>query len=574
MGKNVKKLRSAQWFDMPGKDGFIHRTGMKNRGVPAEDFFGKPVIGICNTWSEITHCNSHFRDLAQYVKNGIHQNGGFPIEFPGMSLAEGTMRPTSMLFRNLASMEVEEFIRANPFDGIVLLCGCDKTTPSLLMAAASVGLPTIVISGGPQLSGNFKGERMGSGTHIWKFTEDLRAGKMTKKEFFEAEGCMTRSFGSCNTMGTASSMACMVESLGMSLPQNATIPAVDARRKELAIRSGRRIVEMVWEDMTIDKIITPKSVANAIKINAAIGGSTNFIIHLMAIARRIGIPLNLEDFEVLSAQVPLLVNLMPSGQYLMEDFYYAGGLPVVIKELANMLENEALTVNGKTLGENNRSAECYNRAVIHTMEKPVQRQASIKVMRGNLCQDGAIIKISAATPALLKHRGRAVVFEGIEDYKARIDDPDLDITENDIMVLKYVGPKGYPGMPEVGNMQLPKKLLKKGVRDMIRISDGRMSGTAFGTIFLHVSPESFIGGALALVENGDYIEVDVEKRKLHLAVSDTVLKKRKQKWTPPQHRYLRGYPKLYINFVEQAHLGADFDFLVGHSGSFVDKESH
>jgi len=574
MGVNKGKLRSADWFGKSGQDGFIHRSWMKNQGIPHEEFFGKPVIGICNTWSELNPCNAHFRDLAQYVKKGVYQAGGFPLEFPALSLNETMVRPTTMLFRNLASMEVEEMIRANPLDAVVLLCGCDKTTPSLLMGAASVGLPTIVLSGGPMLNGKFKGADIGSGTDLWKLSEDVRSGEFSEADFTEAESCMSRSIGHCNTMGTASTMACMVESLGMALPGNAAIPAADARRRELAHRTGKRIVEMVHEDLHIGKIINKNALENAVMINSAIAGSTNFIIHLTAIARRMGVHLDLADFDKLSNDIPLLLNLMPSGKYLMEDFYYAGGLPAVIKELEGYIHNDALTVNGKTIGENNAAAVCYNRDVIHSVENPLEKESSIAVVRGNLCEDGAVIKVSAATPELLSHRGRAVVFENIEDYHERVDDPNLDIDEKDIMVLKYVGPKGYPGMPEVGNMPLPKKLLKKGVRDMVRISDGRMSGTAFGTVFLHVSPESFIGGNLALVQNGDWIHVDVENRRLDLEVSDAELQERRKKWQPPGHPYNRGYAKQYIDHVEQAHLGADLDFLVGSSGHEVKRESH
>lgn len=569
-----KKLRSSDWFEREGKDGFIHRTGMKNRGIPHEDFFGKPVIGICNTAAELNHCNQHFNELIQFVKNGILQAGGFPVEFSAMSLSEGTMRPTTMLFRNLASMEVEEYIRANPLDGVVLLCGCDKTTPSLIMGAASVGLPTIVLSSGPSLSAKFKGETIGSGTHIWKFSEDLRSGKMSKEEFIEAESCISRSAGTCNTMGTASSMACMVEAMGLSLPGNATVPATDGKRKELAVRTGHRIVDMVWEDLTINKIITRESCENSIKVNTAIGGSTNFIVHLLAIAGRMDFDLGLDDFDYLSRDIPLILNLMPSGKFLMEDFYHAGGIQFVIKQLEGILHRDTLTVNGKTLNENCQTAECYNHEVIRSLEDPFEKEASVAVVKGNLCENGAIIKVSAATPSLLHHKGKAVVFESIEDYHARRDDPDLDIQEGNIMVLKYVGPKGYPGMPEVGNMEIPRKLLDQGVKDMIRISDGRMSGTAFGTVFLHVSPESYIGGTLALVENGDMIEVDVSNRKLQLLVSDKDLESRRKKWSPPPHDYIRGYAKLYIDTVEQAHKGADLEFLLGRSGHGVNRESH
>jgi L-arabonate dehydrase len=572
--ENEPKLRSTEWFGKTDKMGFIYRSWMKNQGLPNHLFDGRPVIGICNTWSELTPCNSHFRDLAAYVKRGVYEAGGFPLEFPVMSLGETLLKPTAMLFRNLASMDAEESIRGNPMDGVVLLTGCDKTTPSTLMGAASVDLPTIVVSGGPMLNGKFLGRDIGSGTSVWRFSDDVRTGKMTPKDYLLAESCMSRSSGHCMTMGTASTMACMVESLGMGLPENAAIPAVDARRKVLAHMAGRRIVEMVREDLRISKILTRKAFENAIMVNAAIGGSTNFIIHLAAIAGRVGVPLDLKDFDDLGRKIPLLVNLMPSGKFLMEDFYYAGGLPVVLKELRNYLHMDALTVNGKTHADNVEDAICYNKDVIYPVEKPILEGAGIAVLKGNLCKDGAVIKPSAATPQLMVHRGRAVVFESIEDYHERVDDPDLDIDETCVMVLKGVGPKGYPGMPEVGNMPLPKKILAKGVTDMVRISDGRMSGTAFGTVVLHVSPESAVGGTLALVQNGDMIELDVPKRRLHLDVSDEELERRLAAWTPPAPLTDRGYVNLYIKHVQQSHLGADMDFLVGKSGDHVARDSH
>ncbi|MDX2250487.1 MAG: L-arabinonate dehydratase [Bacteroidia bacterium] len=569
-----KKLRSSEWFGKTDKMGFIYRSWMKNQGIPNDEFEGKPVIGICNTWSELTPCNAHFRELAESVKRGISEAGGFPLEFPVTSLGETMMRPTAMLFRNLASMDTEETIRANPLDGVVLLCGCDKTTPSTIMGAASVDLPTIVVSGGPMLNGKYRGEDIGSGTHVWKFSEDLRAGKMSPKEFLYAESCMSRSRGHCMTMGTASTMACMVESLGMTLPGGATVPAADSRRKVVAQLAGRRIVEMVNENLKISDILTRKAFENAIKVNAAIGGSTNFIIHLLAIAGRVGVELTLDDFDRLGSRIPFLVNLMPSGKYLMEDFFYAGGLPVVMKELSQHLHMDALTVNGRPVGENVADAECFNRDVIASIDAPILREGGIAVVKGNLCENGAVIKPSAATPALMVHRGRAVVFENNEDYHARIDDPNLDIDETCVMVLKNVGPKGYPGMPEVGNMGLPKKLLQKGVKDMVRISDGRMSGTAFGTVFLHVSPESAIGGTLAFVRDGDMIEVNVPERKLHLDVSDEELARRRAEWTPPERPTPRGYVKIYVDHVTQANEGADLDFLIGKSGSAVPKDNH
>jgi len=568
-----KKLRSQDWFGKKGRDGFIHRSWMKNQGFPPEEFEGKPVIGICNTFSELTPCNAHFRDLAEAVKRGVWEAGGFPLEFPVMSLGETLIRPTAMLYRNLASMDVEESIRANPIDGVVLLCGCDKTTPSLVMGACSVDIPTIVVSGGPMLTGKFKGRDIGT-SDVWRFAEDFKTGKLTAEEFSFAEGALCRSPGHCAVMGTASTMASMVESLGLSLPGNAAIPAADSRRKVLAHQSGKRIVEMVEEDLKMSRILKRNAFINAIKINAAIGGSTNFIIHLTAIARRIGVDIKLEDFDEHGSEIPLLVNLMPSGEYLMEDFYYAGGIPVVVAELKEHLDPSAITANGKSLVENNEDEVCFNREVIATIDNPFQQKAGITVVRGNICPEGAVIKPSAASKKLMKHRGKAVVFESIEDYNARVDDPDLVVDESSVLVLKYVGPKGYPGMPEVGNMGLPKKLLDKGIKDLVRISDGRMSGTAYGTVFLHVSPESYVGGNLALIKNGDVIEVDVEAKKLHLDVNDEELEKRRKDWTPPLHEYERGYVSLYIKHVEQSHLGADMDFLVGKSGSEVKRESH
>ncbi len=567
------KLRSKEWYGRTGKDGFIYRSLMKTQGHPDDEFEGKPVIGICNTWSELTPCNGHFRELAESVKKGVWEAGGFPLEFPVLSLGETSMKPTAMLFRNLASMDVEESIRANPLDGVVLLCGCDKTTPSLLMGASSVDIPTIVVSGGPMLNGIYKGKTI-STSDTWEFSGETRLGQLDESDMLKMEGALCRSPGSCAIMGTASTMASMVETLGMSLPHNAAIPAPDARRKVLAQMSGRRIVEMVKEELVISKILTPKAFENAIIVNAAIGGSTNSIVHLTAIARRIGVPLKLDDFDRFGSKIPLLVNLIPSGKYLMEDFYYAGGVPVVINELKDHLHNDALTVNGSTIGENNKDAVCYNRDVIASIEMPLMNNAGSTVVKGNLCENGAVIKPSAATPELLKHNGKAVVFEGIEDYNARIDDPDLDVDPTSILVLKYVGPKGYPGMPEVGNMALPKKVLDKGVKDMIRISDGRMSGSAYGTVFLHVSPESYVGGPLALVKDGDMIEVDVANKSLHLDVSDDELDRRRKSWVAPELGLDRGYVRLYIEHVEQAHLGADLDFLVGGSGSEVTRDSH
>lgn len=571
----MSKLRSTEWFGKTDKMGFIYRSWMKNQGFPEHLFNGRPVIGICNTWSELTPCNAHLRDIAEVVKRGVYEAGGFPLEFPIMSLGETLLKPTAMLFRNLASMDAEESIRGNPLDGVVLLTGCDKTTPSTLMGAASVDLPTIVVPGGPMLNGRFQGSQIGSGTHVWKFDADMKTGNITPKDYLQAESCMSRSAGHCMTMGTASTMACMVESLGMTLSQAAAIPAVDSRKKVLAHLSGIRIVQMVKEDLRISKILTREAFENAIKVNAAVGGSTNFIIHLTAIAGRIGIDLNLEDFDSLGSKIPLLLNLMPSGTFLMEDFYYAGGLPVIINELKDHLHMDAITVSGRSHRENiEDSTTCYNREVIATFDDPLIKEAGIAVVKGNLAENGAVIKPSAASPALMQHRGRAVVFETIEDYHARVDDPMLDIDETCVMVLKNVGPVGYPGMPEVGNMALPKKILDKGITDMVRICDGRMSGTAYGTVILHVSPEAAIGGNLALVQNGDMIELDVAGRRIHLDVSEEELSIRRKQWKKPEPLSARGYVNLYINNVQQADKGADFGFLAGGSGSEVTRDSH
>jgi dihydroxy-acid dehydratase len=571
--KTKRSLRSQQWFGREGKDGFLHRSWIKNQGYPDDLFDGRPVIGICNTWSELTPCNGHFREIAEFVKRGVYEAGGFPLEFPVMSLGETQLRPTAMLFRNLASMDVEESIRGNPIDGVVLLMGCDKTTPALLMGAASVDIPTIGISGGPMLSGHYRGKQLGSGTGVWQMSEDVRAGKMSQEEFTAAESCMHRSKGHCMTMGTASTMASMVEALGVALPGNAAIPAVDARRYRQAQLTGRRIVEMVQEDLVLSKILTRSAFENAIKTNAAIGGSTNAVIHLLAIAGRIGVPLKLEDWDKLGSELPCLVNLQPSGKFLMEDFYYAGGLPAVMREIQHVLDRDALTVNGKKIGENIADAPNWNREVIKPLDDPFKDRAGIAVLRGNLAPDGAVIKPSAASPQLLKHRGRAVVFESIEDLHAKIDDENLDIDETCVMVLKGCGPKGYPGMAEVGNMPLPPKLLRKGITDIVRISDARMSGTAYGTVVLHVSPEAAAGGPLALVQNGDFIEVDVPGRRLHLDVSDAELAKRRAAWKAPDAPR-RGWYKLYVDHVQQAHLGADLDLLVGGSGAEVKRDSH
>ena len=567
------KLRSSNWFGRTGKDGFIYRAWMKSQGIPSHEFKGKPVIGICNTWSELTPCNAHFRELAESVKHGIYEAGGFPVEFPVMSLGETLIKPTAMLYRNLVSMDVEESIRANPMDGVVLLCGCDKTTPALIMGACSVDLPSIVVSGGAMLTGKFRGTDIGT-SDVWRFAEAQRAGKMSLQDMEFSEACMARSRGHCAVMGTASTMASMTEALGLSLAENAAIPAADSRRKTLAHLSGMRIVEMVKENLKLSDILSREAFENAIITNAAIGGSTNFIIHLLAIAGRIGVKLSIDDFDTDSRGIPLIANLQPSGKYFMEDLYYAGGIPAVMKELHSFLNGNTITVSGKPISENYENSDCYNREVIATVQQPFNQMSGICVLKGNLCEHGAVIKPSAASASLLKHTGKAVVFENIDDYKARIDDPDLDVDENSVLVLKHVGPRGYPGMPEVGNMSIPKKLLLKGIMDIVRISDGRMSGTGFGTVVLHVSPEAFIGGNLAIVRNGDPITLDVKNKILCVEISEEEIGERRKKIKPMQQAAGRGYTWLFRQHVEQAHLGADLDFLKGGSGSEVLKDSH
>jgi dihydroxy-acid dehydratase len=570
------RFRSTEWFGKIDRDGFAHRSWMRNQGLPSHVFDGRPVIGICNTWSELTPCNAHFRDLADHIKRGVWEAGGFPVEFPVTSLGEAIMRPTAMLYRNLASMDVEESIRANPVDGVVLMCGCDKTTPSLVMGAASCDIPALVVSGGPMLNGKFKGRDIGSGTDLWKFTEAVKAGTMSVDDYCEAEACMARSPGHCMTMGTASTMATMMESLGLAMPQNAAIPASDSRRGVLAHMAGRRMVDMVTEDLRISRILTREAFENAIRVNAAIGGSTNAVIHLLAIAGRIGVKLSLDDWDALGRDTPTLVNLMPSGKYLMEDFYYAGGAPAVIRRLAErgLIHKGALTVNGKSIWENCENAENWNQEVILPWDRPLVENGGIAVLRGNLAPDGAVLKPSAASPHLMRHRGAAVVFENIEHYHERIMDPALEVDETSVLVLKNCGPRGYPGMAEVGNMGLPPKLLKRGITDMVRVSDARMSGTAFGTVVLHACPEAAVGGPLALVRDGDPIELDVSARKLHLDVTESELARRRSEWRAPDPPMASGYQQLYWRHVMQANLGADLDFLVGCRGSKPPRESH
>ena len=567
-----KPRRSQAWYGGADKDGFIHRSWMKNQGFPDHVFDGRPIIGICNTWSELTPCNSGLRELAEGVKRGVWEAGGFPVEFPVMSLGETQMKPTAMMFRNLLAMDVEESIRAYGIDGVVLLGGCDKTTPGQLMGAASVDLPTIVVSSGPMLNGKWKGKDIGSGTDVWKFSESVRAGDLSLKEFMDAETGMSRSKGVCMTMGTASTMASIVEAMGMSLPTNAALPAVDARRMALAHMTGKRIVEMVEEDLKPSDVMTKESFQNAICANAAVGGSSNAVIHLLAIAGRVGIDLDLDAFE-LGGSVPLLVNCMPSGKYLMEDFCYAGGMPAVMAEIKGLLKPDN-TILGRDISAYYEGAECYNRDVIYAFDEPLKPAAGLRVLRGNLAVNGAIIKPSAATKELLEHEGEAYVFETIEELKATIDDPDLPVTKDSILVLKGCGPKGYPGMPEVGNMPIPGKLITQGVTDMVRVSDARMSGTAFGTVVLHVSPEAQAGGTLALVKTGDRIRLSASKGELQLLVDDTELVLRRANWQPDPPHYVRGYAKLYIDHVMQAEHGADFDFLVGKDTRPVTRESH
>ena len=576
MTNDRKPLRSSKSYGPKDKDGFIHRSWMKSQGFPPDVFDGRPVIGICNTWSELTPCNSGLRDIAEHVKRGVWEAGGLPLEFPAMSLGETQMRPTAMLFRNLLAMEVEESIRGNPIDAVVLLGGCDKTTPGQLMGAASVDLPTIVVSSGPMLNGKFRGRDIGSGTDVWKFSEAVRGGRMSLDEFMTAESGMSRTPGTCMTMGSASTMACLMEAMGIALPYNATAPAVDAQRRRIAQESGRLIVRMALEDVRLSKVLTRNAFDNAIRILAAIGGSTNAVLHLLAIAGRLGVPLELEDFDRLSAQVPLLVDLQPSGKFLMEDMHYAGGLPAVMKELAPLMQVDTATVWGQTIGDSFATAECFNREVIRTLAEPANAVSGIWVLRGNLCPKGAVFKPSAASPGLFSHRGSAVVFESIEDLRARIDDPQLDVDARSVLVLKGCGPRGYPGMPEVGNMPLPRKLLEQGVKDMLRISDARMSGTAFGTVVLHVAPEADAGGPLAMVRNGDEILFDGPNRRLELLISAEELAARTATWKehPAPQKYSRGYYRLYLEHVMQADQGCDLDFLTGSSGSIVERESH
>lgn len=571
----VGRLRSTAWFAAEGRPGMIYRSWLRAEGFTPEVFDGRPVIGIANSWSELTPCNAHLRGVAEAVKRGVWQAGGFPLEFPTMSLGETLMRPTAMLFRNLMAMEVEETLRANPLDGVVLLSGCDKTTPAMLMAAASADLPAIMVTGGPMLNGKYRGGDVGSGTHLWRFEQELAAGRMTQEECVIAESGMARSCGHCMTMGTASTMACIAETLGMQLPGSAAWPAADSRRQLTAQLAGQRIVTLARQDLRPSQIMTRQAFENAIVVNAAIGGSTNAVIHLLALAGRLGVPLALGDFDELARPVPTLVNLMPSGRYLMEDFCYAGGIPAVLRELGDLLHGGHVGVTGRTLAQNAADAQCWNADVIRTVADPLQPPGSgTAVLHGNLCPGGAVIKQSAASPHLLRHRGQALVFDSIEEYHQAAGQPDLAADESTVLVVRGAGPKGYPGMPEVGNFVLPTRLLERGVTDMVRISDARMSGTGFGTVVLHVAPEAVVGGPLALVRTGDWIELDVPARTLTLQVSDDELTRRRAAWVPPGNPHSRGYARLYVEHVLQADQGADLDFLVGSSGAAVPRHNH
>ena len=562
----AQPLRSRNWFGRNDLDGFAHRSWLKTEGFSDALFDGRPVVGIANSWSEFTNCNAHLRQVAEAVKRGVLSAGGFPLEFPTISLGEVLMKPTTMLFRNLMAMDVEECIRAYPMDSVVLLSGCDKTTPAMLMGAASADVPAIMVTGGPMLRGRWRTEDLGSGTDLWRLWADHRADRLTVEELCEAESCMSRSSGHCMVMGTASTMASMAEALGMTLPGNAAIPAPDSRRLTMAEMAGRRAVEMARAGgPKPSEILTARAFDNAIRADMAIGGSTNAIIHLVAIAGRAGIPLPLRRFDELAGSTPLLLNVRPSGKYLMEDFFYAGGLPVVLRELLPLLHADAPTVNGQSIADNVRGATCWDEDVIRPLGMPLAKEGGTVILFGNLCPDGAVLKQSAASPHLLTHRGRAVVFEDHDDLHRRFDDPSLPVDETSVLVLKHVGPKGAPGMPEWGAAPIPSRLLKKGVKDMVRISDARMSGTSYGTVVLHVAPESAVGGPLALVRDGDEIELDVPGRRLNLLVSDEELTRRRAAWTPRPPKFERGYGRLFLDHVLQANEGCDFDFLRGRT---------
>lgn len=556
--------RSENWFGRRDVDGFLHRAWVKTEGFTDEVFKNRPVIGISNSWSELTNCNAHLRLVAEAVKRGVWQAGGFPLEFPTMSLGEALMKPTAMLYRNLMSMDVEETIRANPIDGVVMLAGCDKTVPANLMGAASVNVPALMITGGPMLNGHWRNREVGV-TDCWRINEELRAGRMSEEEVQEVESCVGRSSGHCMVMGTASTMACVVEALGMTLPGGAAIPAPDSRRYQMAEAAGRQIVELVKANIRPSDILTRKAFENAIRVLHAISGSTNAVIHLIALAGRIGVDLPLSIFDDLSRDTPWLVNLKPAGQFMMEDFYYAGGLPGMMNEIPDLLHLDAMTASARTVRDNIAGAEVVNREVIARRDGPLRADGGLVVLRGNICPNGAILKQAAATERLLQHEGPAVVFEDFEELHRRVDDPDLNIDENSVMVLKNAGPKGGPGMPEWGHLPIPKKLLTRGVSDLVRISDARMSGTAYGTAILHVSPESAVGGPFAAVRTGDRIELDVKNRRLTLKVEDREISRRLEGWRPRSSRYTRGYGQMFLNHVLQADQGCDFDFLRGRS---------
>jgi len=561
-----RKLRSAKWFEPDNDTGFQHRASLRSQGFTRAAFTGRPVIGICNSWSELNNCNVHLRSVADAVKRGVWAAGGFPLEFMTISLGEELMMPTTMLYRNLMAMDVEEMIRSNPLDGVVLLGGCDKTIPAQLMGVASMDLPAIVLSGGPMLSGRWRNHDLGSGTDLWKYWDKRRAGRLKEQDWQELEGCYSRSAGHCNTMGTASTMASLAEAMGMMLPGTASVPAPDSRRLAAAESTGYQIVEMVRQDLRPTKILNLAAFDNAIRLLLALGGSTNAVIHLTAIAGRLGIALPLQRFDELARQVPVIVNLQPAGKYLMEDFYYAGGVPAVLKEIRQLLDGDALTVTGKTLAENIGNADCYNRDVIRPLEQPVHPEGALAVLHGNLATNGAIIKTAAASPGLLRHTGRAVVFEGYEEMLASVADPNLDVDASSVLVLKNAGPVGVPGMPEWGMIPIPTKLLKQGVSDMVRISDSRMSGTSFGTVVLHISPEAAVGGPLAAVQTGDLIRLDVEQRLLEILITEEELTSRLARWTPSPRRFRRGYYTMFLDHILQAHQGCDFDFLRGEPG--------
>jgi L-arabonate dehydrase len=563
-------LRSQSWFGGSDLYSFIHRSWMRAEGFAQDVFDGRPVIGICNSWSELTNCNAHLRIVAEAVKRGVWEAGGWPLEFPTISLGEPFMKPTTMMYRNLMAMDVEESLRANPLDGVVLLCGCDKTTPAQLMGAASANLPAIMVTGGPMLKGNWRGQEIGSGTDAFRFNDLHRRGRITDEQLVEIESCMSRSAGHCMVMGTASTMTSIAEALGMTLSGAAAIPAVDARRYELAQRSGRRAVELVRENVRPSQILTRAAFVNAMRVNAAIGGSTNAIVHLMALAGRLGVELELDDFDEIARTTPWLANVKPSGEFLMEDFFYAGGVPAVMHELGDLLEQDALTVSGRTVRENVASAETHVREVIRTRKDPLRVEGGTVILRGNLAPNGAVLKLTAASEQLLQHTGRALVFSDRDDLLARIDDDDLDVDADTVLVLQNAGPRGGPGMPEWGQLPIPRKLLDQGVTDMVRISDARMSGTSYGTVVLHVAPEAAIGGPLAAVRTGDEIRLDVAGRTLDVLLSDAEIAARLEQWAPPERMYSRGYGRLYAEHVLQADEGCDFDFLRGDGEPSVD----